>query len=48
MFDQFFKFSFFSGDNNNLILAKFKDKKSILVHRFAPRNYTPGKDNHFN
>lgn len=43
----FLKLCPFRNDYNSPILAEFRDKKNILVHRFAPRNYTPGKHNQF-
>ena len=29
-------------------LTKFEAQKSTLVHGFTQRDYTPGKNNHFN
>ena len=47
IFDQFLKLCPSKSDYNSRILAEFRDKKNILVHRFAPRNYIPEKHNQF-
>ena len=45
---KFSNFIPFNSRYHNRFLANFKAQQSSLVHGFTQRDYTPGKDNHFN